>query len=363
MKRSLSFVLALLLILSSAIALIACGGDDVTTTPQSTTTTTKKLIGIVLPKDFEGAGTEEDPYLIDNPDTFLRLVGKSISTDGHKDLFYKLTANIDLTGKNWTPLDEFNGTLDGNGFAVIGMKSTGTLVYYADKGTKFGGFCGILDGTVKNIAFLNMSLEGTYTASGEVHGGMLAGYLTSDAVVENVLIHGAATAVKGADLADGTACGARFGTVGGYANTAPTFKNVVTAVQITNMSTVYRLAGSNTTLNATDCYSIFLPGSITENGWTHPTTYLASDGETGVKNFYSTGVKGNESVYSGNPTYAELGQASFYAGLTAPVTVADMYGDKMGLDASQWNTYADSAPLQKVFASNSSADVIRSVLK
>ena len=76
------------------------------------------------PEEFKnGAGTEEDPYLIENLNNFLYF-----AQNHEKGIYYKLVADINLKGneKNpWTPVGSgeksFEGIFDGDGHTIRGL--------------------------------------------------------------------------------------------------------------------------------------------------------------------------------------------------------------------------------------------------
>ncbi len=90
---------------------------------------------------------------------------------------YKLTANIDLAGANWTPLSEFNGTFDGDGYVISG--------FTFDKTTQnnVGTLCYILKGgTIKNLGISNVSIKA------QNHVGALTGEVKGNAKVQNCFV-------------------------------------------------------------------------------------------------------------------------------------------------------------------------------
>lgn len=67
---------------------------------------------------------------------------------------YILKADIDLSGSNWTPLGEFQGTLDGNGYIIRGMN-------YNSSGTNSVGlFKTSRNATIKKLGFENANIIG-----------------------------------------------------------------------------------------------------------------------------------------------------------------------------------------------------------
>lgn len=102
---------------------------------------------------------------------------------------YILTADIDLTGTNWSPLGSnstpFTGTLDGNGHIITGLRYDNTdsdNSDYPSGSRKVGLFSVISGGTVKNLG-----LERAYVKGGK-HVGGIAGTLKSGAVVEQCYV-------------------------------------------------------------------------------------------------------------------------------------------------------------------------------
>ena len=129
---------------------------------------------------MEGDGTEAEPYIIMTPEDLSDI---RVDMDAH----YKLGADIDLAGYDYdgpgpdtggwmpigdSPLNTFNGTLDGNGFAILNLK--------IDRPTaSFVGLFGWVgsDGKLINIRLLDADVRG------KDHAGILAG--TMNGTIEN----------------------------------------------------------------------------------------------------------------------------------------------------------------------------------
>lgn len=88
----------------------------------------------------------------------------------------KLTADIDLAAYAWTPLSKFYGTFDGDGHMVKNL--------YINSGSYPLGIFGYVKtgAAVKN---LGVSGDVTCTASSNAQAGGIAGYLDSNAAIEN----------------------------------------------------------------------------------------------------------------------------------------------------------------------------------
>ncbi|MDO5441158.1 MAG: hypothetical protein Q4F55_01185 [Bacillota bacterium] len=109
---------------------------------------------------------------------------------------YVLSADIDMTGNEWAPID-FSGTFDGKGHSISNLFVSGhsqglDLVYDGNMKvyqTRFCGMFGILDGAVvKDLTINNINYE---CATGEecVFSGSIAGFM-SDALIDNVSVNG-----------------------------------------------------------------------------------------------------------------------------------------------------------------------------
>lgn len=96
------------------------------------------------------------------------------ATDGKTSA--KLTADIDLAAYDWTPLNKFYGTFDGDGHMVKNL--------YINSGSYPLGIFGYVKtgAAVKN---LGVSGDVTCTASSNAQAGGIAGYLESNAAIEN----------------------------------------------------------------------------------------------------------------------------------------------------------------------------------
>jgi|GEM_PF-1045187 len=109
--------------------------------------------------DFAGgSGTEEDPYLIGNARQLQNIRNPGYLTTGK---YFKLIADIDLTGVTWTPIGTYGsnlsttafvGVFDGNG------KKIRNLTYNDTNGTNVGVFGYIYNATVKNLIIENANI-------------------------------------------------------------------------------------------------------------------------------------------------------------------------------------------------------------
>ena len=163
------------------------------------------------------------------------------ATDGKTSA--KLTADIDLAAYDWTPLSKFYGTFDGDGHMVKNL--------YINSGSYPLGIFGYVKtgAAVKN---LGVSGDVTCTASSYAQAGGIAGYLESNAAIENCYSSVNVTSKKhGGSIAGYTASGATITNCYGSGNITTTSKNECYLGGICGSSS------SNTNgATLTNCYSI-----------------------------------------------------------------------------------------------------------
>lgn len=96
---------------------------------------------------YQGSGTEADPYKIDGLDALAALAVRVNKGENMEGKFFKQTVDVDMTGvTDWTPINNFNGTYDGDGHCIK------NFVYNNASTNKFGlfGYLGA-DSVVKNL--------------------------------------------------------------------------------------------------------------------------------------------------------------------------------------------------------------------
>ena len=104
---------------------------------------------------------------------------------GKTDINITLTADIDLTGKGWTPIGtdydkSYKGTFDGGGHTITGLTFT--------TNDEYAGLFGWLNraGTVKNVV-----MEGVQITSNQIYGGSIGGVVGySWGTIENCSVSG-----------------------------------------------------------------------------------------------------------------------------------------------------------------------------
>lgn len=126
-----------------------------------------------------GSGSAADPYQIGNADQLMWFAAKvnSGGKNSTSNLCVKLTADIDLTGKDWTPIGQttnyysnyiaYAGTFNGDGHTISGLTINNAKTYQALFGYVKGGT--IQDLTVKG-SVRTSATGSTYTAGIVAYG-------------------------------------------------------------------------------------------------------------------------------------------------------------------------------------------------
>ena len=258
----------------------------------------------VLPKAGENAWdgkTKTEPKKDGNG---VYLIGTAAelawfaATDGKTSA--KLTADIDLAGFDWTPLAKFYGTFDGAGHMVKNL--------YINSASYPLGLFGYLK-TGAKVTNLGVTGNVTCTAKSYAQAGGIAGYLESNAAIENCYSSVNVTSKK------------HGGSIAGYTAGGSIITNCYAS-------------GNITTTSKNECYLGGICGSFSSNtnGATLTNCYSIGDvtGTSGAAS-YLGGLSPNtaEAAYVGNCFYLEntvTGESPKYniTGKGTAKTVADM---------------------------------------
>ena len=122
-------------------------------------------------------------YTVYNADGLMNVA--ELVNGGKTDINITLDKNIDLTGKDWTPIgtdydNSYNGTFDGGGHTITGLTFT--------TNDEYAGLFGWLNraGTVKNVV-----MEGVQITSHQIYGGSIGGVVGSGwGTIENCSVSG-----------------------------------------------------------------------------------------------------------------------------------------------------------------------------
>ena len=139
-------------------------------------------VSLAAAKDLGYTIESDGSYTVTSTDGLMNVA--ELVKGGKTDINITLTADIDLTGKNWTPIgtsfsNKYTGTFDGGGHTIKGL----TVTTY----DQFVGLFGSIGnaGTVKNVMMEDVQI--TSNRSSGFAGGV-AGY--SDGTIENCSVSG-----------------------------------------------------------------------------------------------------------------------------------------------------------------------------
>lgn len=235
-----------------------------------------------------GSGTAADPYQIGNADQLMWFAAKvnGSTKKSTSNLCAKLTSDIDLTGKEWTPIGCYNsysdcvyygGTFDGAGHTVFGLTINNAKTYQALFGYVKGGT--IQDLTVKGC--VKTSTTSSSYAAGIVSYG-------NPVTVKNCINEVDVTA-----SAKGYAAGVCAYVINGSKLESCTNKGTVSGYGDYVGGVAGTVTGSTTTI--TGCFNY---GVVTNTG--KPSSYAYSTG--GIAGGISTGVTVERCGNTGNIT-------------------------------------------------------------
>ena len=178
---------------------------------------------------------DDGTYTVTSADGLMNIA--ELVNGGKTDINITLTADIDLTGKYWTPIgtsfkNSYTGTFDGGGHTITGLTVT--------TNDKYAGLFGSIGnaGTVKNVV-----MEGVLITSnnGSSQAGGVAGF--SRGTIENCSVSGS---VSGTVYVGGVVGAQRGGSITGCSSSA-TVKGTV------DVGGVAGQTNSNATMTA--CYA------------------------------------------------------------------------------------------------------------
>ena len=228
-------------------------------------------VSLAAAKDLGYTIESNGSYTVTSADGLLNVA--ELVKGGKTDINITLTADIDLTGKNWTPIgtsfsNKYTGTFDGGGHTIKGLTITTN-----DEGVGLFGYLGKA-GTVKNVV-----MEGVQITSNQIYGGKIggvAGY--SEGTIENCSVSGS---VSGTVYVGGVVGAQWEGSITGCSSSA-TVKGTVYVGGVTGQT--------NSSATLTACYAT---GNVIIE--IHPTNNISGgglvgfNGGNGVRACYATG--------------------------------------------------------------------------
>lgn len=140
-------------------------------------------VSLAAAKDLGYTIESNGSYTVTSTDGLMNVA--ELVKGGKTDINITLTADIDLTGKNWTPIgtdydNSYKGTFDGGGHTITGLTFT--------TNDEYAGLFGYLNraGTVKNVV-----MEGVQITSNQIYGGSIGGVVGSSwGTIENCSVSG-----------------------------------------------------------------------------------------------------------------------------------------------------------------------------
>ena len=216
-------------------------------------------------------------YTVYNADGLMNVA--ELVNGGKTDINITLDKNIDLTGKNWTPIgtdydNSYKGTFDGGGHTITGLTFT--------TNDEYAGLFGWLNraGTVKNVV-----MEGVQITSNQIYGGSIGGVVGySWGTIENCSVSGSVSATVSVGGVVGvqrdgsiTGCSSSatvkgtlyVGGVAGWTNFGATLTacyatgNVIIEIAPTQNISGGGLVGFNDGISLLSCYAT---GNVTSTG-------------------------------------------------------------------------------------------------
>ena len=238
-------------------------------------------------------------YMVYNANGLMNVA--ELVNGGKTDINITLDKNIDLTGKDWTPIgtdydNSYKGTFDGGGHTITGLTFT--------TNDEYAGLFGWLNraGTVKNVV-----MEGVQITSNQIYGGSIGGVVGySWGTIENCSVSGSVSGtvyvggVVGAQIGGSiTGCSSSatvkgtvdVGGVAGQTNSSATLTACyATGNVIIEMDPKKNIAGGSLVgMNAGSCLlACYATGNVTSTG--SSTGYMHIGGFLG--NNYTTVTAG-----------------------------------------------------------------------
>ena len=140
-------------------------------------------VSLAAAKDLGYTIESDGSYTVTSADGLMNIA--ELVNGGKTDINITLDTDIDLTGKDWTPIgtdydNSYKGTFDGGGHTITGLTFT--------TNDEYAGLFGWLNraGTVKNVV-----MEGVQITSNQIDGGSIGGVVGSSwGTIENCSVSG-----------------------------------------------------------------------------------------------------------------------------------------------------------------------------
>lgn len=161
----------------------------------------------------DGYYYQSGEYHIDSKDGLVNFANSLSSSNMMSGKIIKLEADIDLTGVNWKPINNFGGTLDGNNHTISNL--TINSAGHPSGGYSSVGLFGFIDVNSINMVVKNLIVDNAHIR-GNHYVGAIAGYLTG--TIDNCTVKNSTiSSVYGSAANDE---GDKAGAIAGYTNDA-----------------------------------------------------------------------------------------------------------------------------------------------
>ena len=203
---------------------------------------------------------DDGSYTVTSADGLMNIA--ELVNGGKSNINITLDTDIDLTGKDWTPIgtdydNSYKGTFDGGGHTITGLTVT--------TNDQFVGLFGYLNraGTVKNVV-----MEGVQITSNQIYGGSIGGVVGySWGTIENCSVSGS---VSGTVYVGGVVGAQIGGSITGCSSSA-TVKGTVDVGGVagqtnSNATMTACYATGNVTLEIAPINNIDVGGAVGFNG-------------------------------------------------------------------------------------------------
>ena len=168
-------------------------------------------VSLAAAKDLGYTIESNGSYTVTSADGLMNVA--KLVNGGKTDINITLDKNIDLTGKDWTPIgtdydNSYKGTFDGGGHTIKGLTVT--------TNDQFVGLFGYLDkaGTVKNVVMEGIQITSNHVLMSGNTGGVV-GY--SWGTIENCSVSGS---VSGTNCVGGVVGSQKAGSITGCSSSA-----------------------------------------------------------------------------------------------------------------------------------------------
>lgn len=160
------------------------------------------------PEPDPGYRVEDGTYFVTNATGLIAWADHVRA--GNWDTNCTLTADINLAGKEWTPIGTdlshaYTGTFNGNGKTITGLT--------IDSSSQYVGMFGYLKGKVTKLNLANVNITSSWSDNPYYAAvGAVAGYITSSSSITGCSVSGSITS-EGANSNAGGLVGQNYGTI------------------------------------------------------------------------------------------------------------------------------------------------------